>query len=114
MFAGEGQHAGSVGLDLRQQPRNVERVLGQFVVVADVALGQIGQADAEFGQLRKFLRGQQPWREPGLEQRAPEHVAGVSIVSPFLGRPLACGGPAKHQSQAGAQNVWKDRAVERG
>jgi hypothetical protein len=111
VLAGEGKHGGCVGFDLGQQAGNVEGIPGQLIVITDMTLGQVGQADAESGQQGKFLGCQQSRREPSLEQRAPEHVAGVGVVGPFLGGALACGGAAEYQAQAGAQHVGKNRAV---
>ena len=58
MLAGEGQHGRRMVFDLGQQRGYVERIPWQLVVIADVALGQVGQADTEFGQERKLL-----WRQ---------------------------------------------------
>ena len=97
VLAGEREQARLVVFDLGDQRRHVERIAWQFVVVAAVALGQIGEADAEFGQLRKFRRRQQARGHSGFEQRTPEQVAGMRVVSAFSGRAPAGGGAAEHQ-----------------
>jgi hypothetical protein len=111
VLAGEGEQARGMALDLGDQRGRVERVARQLVVVAGVALGQVGEADAVAGQLREFRRHQQAWGQPGLEQRAPEQVAGVGVVGALGRRAPARGGAAEHQRQPGLQQVGQDVAL---
>ena len=97
VLAGKGQHARRIRLDLQQQSGHIECVPGQFIVVPRMALGQIGEADAEFRQKRKFRGCQKTRCQSGLEKRPPKQIARVGVVGPFLGGSLAGRRAAKHQ-----------------
>src|SRR6185437_9330129 len=85
ILAGEGDEARCVALDFRPQCRRVEGITRELVVIAAVALGEVGEADAELWQQREFGGRELARREAGFEQRAPEQVAGMGVVGPFGG-----------------------------
>src|SRR6185437_16695254 len=70
--------------------------------------------DAEFRHAREFLRRKFPRRQPGLEQRAPEIIAGMRVVRAFARRARAGGGTAKHHAQVRREHVGEDVLVTYG
>ena len=54
VLAGEGEPLRLEGRNLAEQGGYVEGVARQLVIVADVVLGEVGEADAVAGQLREF------------------------------------------------------------
>jgi len=67
--------------------------------------GEIGEADAECEQAGKLVRPIAPWRDAGLMQRAPEAVAGMSVVVPDLGRARRGGGADEDEAEIGTELV---------
>ena len=60
------------------------------MVHARAELAQISEADAEFQQLRKFMRRIPARRDADLVNRAPEAIAGMRVVMAHIGRPRTC------------------------
>ena len=75
------------------------------MVHARAELAQIGEADAEFQQLGKFMRRVSARREADLVQRAPEAIAGMRVVMACSGRALARGGADEDEAEAGLELV---------
>ena len=76
-------------------------------------LANIGEANAEFQQGRKFMRLVLARRDADLVDRAPEAIAGMRVVVAEVGGPLARGGADEDEAQARLKLVGKSFQRER-
>ena len=69
------------------------------MVHSRTGFAHIGEANAEFQQVRKFMRFISARRDADLVDRAPKAIAGMRVVMAFVGGPLAGGGAHEDQAQ---------------
>jgi len=69
------------------------------MVHARAELTHVGEANAEFQELAKFMRCVSARRDADLVQRAPKAIAGMRVVMAEVGGAPARGGADEDQSQ---------------
>ena len=68
------------------------------MVHSRAGFAHVGEANAEFQQVRKFMRLISARRDANLVDRAPEPIAGMRVVMTDVGRPLAGSGADEDQA----------------
>lgn len=97
-----------MAFDFLLQRKHVKGIIGQGVVIAGVPLGNVGEPDAEVGELGKLCRCQLARCETGSVQCVPELITRMRVVGVFRGGARTCRRAAKNQGQAGLQQVGQD------
>ena len=75
------------------------------MVHSRTGLAQIGEADAEAQEIRKFMRRVPARRDADLVDRAPEPIAGMRVVVAEVSRSLARGGADEDEAEMGLKLV---------
>jgi hypothetical protein len=79
--------------------RDIDGKFERLMIHSGAELADIGEADAELQQRRKFMRLVAARRDADLVDRAPEAIAGTGVVMACRGRALAGGGADEHEAE---------------
>jgi hypothetical protein len=99
LLAGEGDGLRPVAPHLFPERRNIDREGEGLMVHSCAQFAQIGEADAELQQLRKFMRRVPARRDADLVDRAPEAIAGMGVVMAEVSGSLARGRADEDEAQ---------------
>jgi hypothetical protein len=106
-LAGEGDGLRPIASNLFLEGRDVDGGFERLMVHSRAELANIGKADAEFQQIRKFMRLVPARRDAYFVDRTPKAIAAMRVVMAEVGGSLARGGADEDEAQIFLEQVRK-------